>query len=410
RARLVRQCHADALARRPGRCRGGGRRGAARGARGTQRRSQSRGQTRDGLPADRSAVHLPDPGGHLLRHRGRSRCGGDGDVRARARCSPDRTGDPPGRQGAGRGGGGVRLVAGTHPDRHPDPAGHALDHGRGQPDHHAVAVDGRHRRHGRHPGTGRRRVRGDHAAPARRRFRVRRERGDPRHLPRPHHRIVVREIRGQPRAQARGRGLRTGARERTKEDGMRIGRNRVLAAVFAGLLVAVTAACGGGGDGQGGGGGGDGGDLTIGYIAWDENIALANLFKAELDQRGFNVELRQLDVAPTWQAVAQGEIDLFQDAWLPTTHSDYWEQYRSQVEDLGVWYDQATLNIAVPSYVRDVNSIADLKQHADQFGGTITGIEPGAGETRLVETQMMPDYGLEGSMTLQKSSTTAMLS
>ena len=191
---------------------------------------------------------------------------------------------------------------------------------------------------------------------------------------------------------------------------MRIGRNRVLAAVLAGLLVAVTAACGGGGDGQGGGGGGDGGDLTIGYIAWDENIALANLFKAELDQRGFNVELRQLDVAPTWQAVAQGEIDLFQDAWLPTTHSDYWEQYRSQVEDLGVWYDQATLNIAVPSYVRDVNSIADLKQHADQFGGTITGIEPGAGETRLVETQMMPDYGLEGSMTLQKSSTTAMLS
>src|SRR5690606_2666746 len=115
-------------------------------------------------------------------------------------------------------------------------------------------------------------------------------------------------------SRARRRGLRAGARERTKEDGMRIGRNRVLAAVFACLLVAVTAACGGGGDGQGGGGGGDGGDLTIGYIAWDENIALANLFKAELDQRGFNVELRQLDVAPTWQAVAQGEIDLFQDA------------------------------------------------------------------------------------------------
>ncbi|MBB3666360.1 MULTISPECIES: glycine betaine ABC transporter substrate-binding protein [Prauserella salsuginis group] len=189
---------------------------------------------------------------------------------------------------------------------------------------------------------------------------------------------------------------------------------RTLSAVLAALLVMVTGACGGGDDGgdDGGGGGeeGGGGDLTIGYIAWDENIALANLFKAQLDERGYSVNLRQLDVAPTWQAVAQGEIDLFQDAWLPTTHSDYWAQYRDQVEDLGVWYDQATLDIAVPEYVRDVNSIADLKEHADQFGGTITGIEPGAGETRLVETEMIPDYGLGSAMTLQKSSTTAMLS
>ncbi|MCP2255399.1 glycine betaine/proline transport system substrate-binding protein [Prauserella aidingensis] len=190
---------------------------------------------------------------------------------------------------------------------------------------------------------------------------------------------------------------------------MRRTTSRALPAVLAALLAMVTGACGGGGD-DGGGGEGGGNDLAIGYIAWDENIALANLFKAELDERGYNVELRQLDVAPTWQAVAQGEIDLFQDAWLPTTHSDYWEQYRDRVEDLGVWYDQATLNIAVPQYVQGVDSIADLKQNADRFNGTITGIEPGAGETRLVETKMIPDYGLGSAMTLQKSSTTAMLS
>ncbi|MCP2182760.1 glycine betaine ABC transporter substrate-binding protein [Prauserella alba] len=192
---------------------------------------------------------------------------------------------------------------------------------------------------------------------------------------------------------------------------MRRRTSRTLPAVLAALLVMVVGACGGGDDESGGGGGeGGGNDLTIGYIAWDENIALANLFKAELDERGYNVSLRQLDVAPTWQAVAQGEVDLFQDAWLPVTHSDYWEQYKDQVEDLGVWYDQATLDIAVPSYVKNVNSIADLKQHAGQFDGKITGIEPGAGETRLVETKMIPDYGLGSAMTLQKSSTTAMLS
>ncbi|MFC4003719.1 glycine betaine ABC transporter substrate-binding protein [Prauserella oleivorans] len=188
---------------------------------------------------------------------------------------------------------------------------------------------------------------------------------------------------------------------------------RVLS-LFAALLavVMVATACGGDDGAQGEGGGEGGGDrnLTIGYIAWDENIALAHLFKAQLEERGYTVELRQLDVAPTWQALAQGEIDLFQDAWLPTTHATYWEQYQDQVEDLGVWYDQATLNIAVPSYVKNVNSIEDLKNNAGMFNGTITGIEPGAGLTRITQDEVIPQYGLQGTLNLQTSSTTAMLS
>jgi glycine betaine/proline transport system substrate-binding protein len=149
--------------------------------------------------------------------------------------------------------------------------------------------------------------------------------------------------------------------------------------------------------------------ITIGYIAWDEDIALSNLYKVELEQKGYTVKLQQLDAGPTYQGLSQGSLDLFLDAWLPATHEKYWAQYKDKLEDLGVWYDNATLNLAVPNYVGNVNSIADLKANAGMFGGKITGIEPSAGETRIIQENAIPQYELTGAMQLQNSSTTAML-
>ncbi|ASR37344.1 glycine/betaine ABC transporter substrate-binding protein [Prauserella marina] len=188
---------------------------------------------------------------------------------------------------------------------------------------------------------------------------------------------------------------------------------RLLPAMAALMATAMVAtACGGGDSGDAsdsGNGGGGSKELTIGYIAWDEDIALSNLFKAQLEEKGYTVTLQQLDVAPTYQALAKGDIDLFLDAWLPTTHEQYWEQYKDDLEDLGSWYSDATLNLAVPAYVENVNSIADLKDNADMFGGTITGIDPGAGEMRIVQEEVIPQYELDGALKLQSSSSTAML-
>ena len=149
--------------------------------------------------------------------------------------------------------------------------------------------------------------------------------------------------------------------------------------------------------------------INIGYIAWDEAIAVSNLYKVLLQRQGYQVQLTELEAGPTYAGLARGNIDLFMDAWLPQTHADYWNQYRGQIEDLGVWYDRATLNIAVPTYLTDVNSMADLRGRAAEFHGTITGIDPGAGLSRVTRDQMIPQYGLTGQYTLQTSSTTAML-
>ncbi len=171
-----------------------------------------------------------------------------------------------------------------------------------------------------------------------------------------------------------------------------------------GALAMVAAGCGSSTQAAGGEN-----TINIGYIAWDEDIALTNLFQQQLEDAGYNVKTTQLSAGAIFSGMANGDIDMFLDTWLPTTHKEYWDKYGDQLEDLGVWYDNASLELTVPSYVTDVNSIADLKEHAGEFGGVITGIEPSAGIMNRAENFAVPEYGLEGAMTVQQSSTPAML-
>ncbi|WP_020496776.1 glycine betaine ABC transporter substrate-binding protein [Sciscionella marina] len=186
---------------------------------------------------------------------------------------------------------------------------------------------------------------------------------------------------------------------------------------FAGLtamllaVVMVSTACGKQSTNSQGTGGQDK-KINIAYIAWDEDIALSNLYKAALMKAGWkkdDIKLQELDAAPIFQSLSTGKSDLFLDAWLPITHKSYWDQYGKQLEDLGTWYDNATLGLAVPDYVKDVKSIADLKEHAGEFGGQIVGIDNGAGEMKVVREKAMPQYGLDGPMKLSSSSTASML-
>ncbi|MGI5940029.1 MAG: glycine betaine ABC transporter substrate-binding protein [Thermoleophilia bacterium] len=148
--------------------------------------------------------------------------------------------------------------------------------------------------------------------------------------------------------------------------------------------------------------------IKIGWIAWDECIATTHLWKHILEGKGYSVELTQLDAAPLYAGLAAGDLDFFTDAWLPTTHEDYWNTYSNTLEDLSIWYDKGTLELAVPSYVTDVKSIADLEGKADKFGSRIVGIEPGAGLMRLTREAVMPGYGLDDYQ-LVEGSTPAML-
>lgn len=148
--------------------------------------------------------------------------------------------------------------------------------------------------------------------------------------------------------------------------------------------------------------------ITLGNIGWDEDVAANYVVKAILeDKYGYTVNLKLADVGPLYQGVSDGSLDAFLDTWLPVTHSTYWARYHAKIVRLPSWYKGRTsLGLAVPNYVK-AQSIADLAMYKSQFGGKIVGIEPGAGEMRIVETKAVPGYHL--NYTVQSSSTAAML-
>ncbi len=119
--------------------------------------------------------------------------------------------------------------------------------------------------------------------------------------------------------------------------------------------------------------------VELGYVLWDSEIASTHVVAAVLiDELGYDVNLTSVDAGPMWTGVAQGDFAAIVAAWLPATHEAYWAEYGSSLVDLGPNLEGADIGWAVPAYV-EVDSIADLNDNVDQFGGQVIGIDPGAG-------------------------------
>ncbi|MBQ1098100.1 ABC transporter permease/substrate binding protein [Streptomyces sp. b94] len=212
-------------------------------------------------------------------------------------------------------------------------------------------------------------------------------------------------------------GRRAAARARAAS-GMKIWsyRPRPQVAVIGVVILALVA----GGMGMFGGSGdsetvadgknvGQGKKVSLGYVPWDEGVASTFLWKEILEQRGYEVEAKQFDAGPLYTSLAQGDIDIVTNSWLPTTHEQYWKKYGDRLDDLGSWYDETSLELTVPAYMKDIDSLADLKGKAGLFGGKITGIESSAGEMALLKSKVLKAYGLEEEYKVVDSSTPAML-
>ncbi|MFD5804517.1 ABC transporter permease/substrate binding protein [Streptomyces sp. NPDC127020] len=186
----------------------------------------------------------------------------------------------------------------------------------------------------------------------------------------------------------------------------------VIGVVILGLVAGGMGVFGGSGDSEAVANGknvGQGKKVSLGYVPWDEGVASTFLWKEILEQRGYEVEAKQFDAGPLYTSLAQGDIDIVTNSWLPTTHAQYWKKYGDRLDDLGSWYDNTSLELTVPSYMKDINSLEDLKGKADRFGGKITGIESSAGEMALLKDKVSKEYGLDKEYKVVDSSTPAML-
>ena len=134
--------------------------------------------------------------------------------------------------------------------------------------------------------------------------------------------------------------------------------------------------------------------LVLANIGWDENVAVSNLTKVLLeDDLGYtrvDIDTSE-DLDATYRRVASGELDAFQDVWLPNQQA-LLDQVAEEVEHLDPWFlGETKQGMAVPAYM-DVRSI-------DQLNGTDTqliyGIEDSSVMMHKVGGRVIPAYGLK---------------
>lgn len=134
------------------------------------------------------------------------------------------------------------------------------------------------------------------------------------------------------------------------------------------------------------------GSIHLGYVEWDSEVASTHVIQAVLEDAGFVVEITPVGAAIMWQGLSTGDFDASVAAWLPVTHQHYLDEVQENVVDLGPNLHGAGLFLVTPAYV-EIDSIAELNEHAGKFNNEIIGIDPGAGLMSLTE-DAIEAYGL----------------
>lgn len=164
-------------------------------------------------------------------------------------------------------------------------------------------------------------------------------------------------------------------------------------------VILVLTACGGGGNEGGETTGGednankDKPPIKIGQNAWAENIAISNMWKILLEEKGYEAEITSTEKGPLFAGIAENDLDVALELWLPTTDKPYYEEYKEGIDVHEEWYKGTNLGIVVPSYM-DIDSIEQLNDIKAKTEGEIIGISPGTSIMGLAK-KVIKEYGLD---------------
>lgn len=154
-------------------------------------------------------------------------------------------------------------------------------------------------------------------------------------------------------------------------------------------------------------------EISLLQQPWGDLVVENHIVKQLLEQRGYEVEIRQLSVPIGAQALANGQLDAYLGNWWPSQRPTYEEHLKSgRVKVLGTLVTGTKYAPAVPRYVAEkygIDSLAELDEHAELFDSKFLGIEPGTpGNQYIINAIKQNAYGL-GDWELVPSSTAAML-
>lgn len=141
------------------------------------------------------------------------------------------------------------------------------------------------------------------------------------------------------------------------------------------------------------------GPVVLGRINESFHQVAAAVVEEVLLRLGHDVEVREGPHPQMYPLLADGELDLFADSWLPGGHGTYWAQISDRVVEVAPLFEGARFFWAVPGYVPadQVAELSDLaRPEVTERMATLVvqGTTAGAGLT-MRSQQLVADYGLD---------------
>lgn len=144
--------------------------------------------------------------------------------------------------------------------------------------------------------------------------------------------------------------------------------------------------------------------ITVGTMSWEDLTPITGITKKVLEDSGYTVKVVSFsEWGIAYAALSKGDIQLLASQ-TDYVAQDYWDKNKRRLEKISPVSHGLYQAIAVPKYVT-IDSMDQLNDNADKFGGKIIGIEPGSGLMRDAG-KAAKDYGLK--LQLVEGSTAAM--
>ncbi|WP_207101715.1 glycine betaine ABC transporter substrate-binding protein [Paracoccus shandongensis] len=144
--------------------------------------------------------------------------------------------------------------------------------------------------------------------------------------------------------------------------------------------------------------------ILMGTMSWEDLTPITGIAKKVVEDKGFTVEVTEFsEWGIAYAALAKGDVQIMASQTDYVAH-DYWQRNKNRLEKIAPVSHGLYQGIAVPKYV-PIDSIEQLNENADRFGGKIVGIEPGSGLMRDT-ANALSEYGLD--LHLVEGSTAAM--
>lgn len=121
--------------------------------------------------------------------------------------------------------------------------------------------------------------------------------------------------------------------------------------------------------------------ITVGTMSWEDLTPITGITKKVLEDAGYTVKVVDFsEWGIAYTALTKGDIQILASQ-TDYVAQDYWDKNKKRLEKISPVSHGLFQAIAVPKYVT-IDSMDQLNDNADKFGGKIVGIEPGSGLMR----------------------------